>query len=246
MSLIAHWKMDDNLPTTDVVDSIGDNNGTAQQNTEDISVTGKINRALSFNGVDDYINLGTDYSTSFPLGNNPRTVTFWTYINNDDVGYGLVGYGESANLKEFSIAKTSSNDLRVHRYGGTISLSDNNTLLAGKWTFVAVTYNGTHATGFIDGIKQKTVAVSLDIGSSLSAVIGVRAHGKLYKLNGSIDDVRVYNSTLTPDEITELFSPTPKPNKLMFGGKYAKSKMGKALGPKKNIERALRKNENNI
>jgi hypothetical protein len=52
--LIGHWKMNDDAATKVVVDSSANgNDGTAQQNTEDINVTGKINGALSFNGTSD-------------------------------------------------------------------------------------------------------------------------------------------------------------------------------------------------
>jgi hypothetical protein len=47
--LAGHWPMNDNAADTDVEDISGNSNtGTAQQNTEDMSVAGKINEALSF------------------------------------------------------------------------------------------------------------------------------------------------------------------------------------------------------
>ena len=57
MSRIAHYKLNDNLATDVVIDETGNNNGTAQQNTEDISTVGKINGALTFNGSSDFINI---------------------------------------------------------------------------------------------------------------------------------------------------------------------------------------------
>ena len=48
-NLIAHWKMNDNLATTNVIDSVGSNNGTLTGgNSEDFSTTGKINNSIIF------------------------------------------------------------------------------------------------------------------------------------------------------------------------------------------------------
>ena len=56
-SPIAHYKMNDNSANTTVIDSAGSNNGTASFNTADNSVAGKINNALSFDGIDDIVNI---------------------------------------------------------------------------------------------------------------------------------------------------------------------------------------------
>jgi len=49
---VGHWKMNDNAADTIVEDISGNgNDGTAQRNTEDMSVAGKINEALSFSST---------------------------------------------------------------------------------------------------------------------------------------------------------------------------------------------------
>ncbi|MGD2065660.1 MAG: LamG domain-containing protein [Candidatus Bathyarchaeota archaeon] len=66
--LSAYYKMNDNAASTDVIDETGVNNGTAQQNTEDIDTTGLINGALTFNGSSDYIDGGNDSSLDWGSG----------------------------------------------------------------------------------------------------------------------------------------------------------------------------------
>ena len=59
-SCVGHWKMNDNEPNTTVVDSSGNGNyGTAQQDTNGLHTTGKIDGALTFDGSGDFI--GTLY-----------------------------------------------------------------------------------------------------------------------------------------------------------------------------------------
>src|ERR1035437_3727425 len=68
--IVAHWKMNDNSANTDVVDSVGSNNGTAQQNTN-ILTTAKVDRALSFNGAgfgtNDYVEASNISFTNFTI-----------------------------------------------------------------------------------------------------------------------------------------------------------------------------------
>ncbi|MHC4740235.1 MAG: PKD domain-containing protein, partial [Planctomycetota bacterium] len=61
--LLSHWKLDDNLNNTIVVDSsVNNNNGTAQRNTSELSTTSKIGSVFTFNGSSDYIDCGNDTS----------------------------------------------------------------------------------------------------------------------------------------------------------------------------------------
>ncbi len=56
--LVGHWKLDDNLATTALVDETGNSSCIASDNTEDLTTTDAVaGRALSFNGVDEYIDL---------------------------------------------------------------------------------------------------------------------------------------------------------------------------------------------
>ncbi len=67
----AHWKMNDSLDTSNVIDSsIGKFDGTftdtgGDPDTNLHSVDGKINNALSFDGADDYIDTGDTFQAVF-------------------------------------------------------------------------------------------------------------------------------------------------------------------------------------
>jgi len=77
--IVSYYKLDDNLPTTKVIDELGLNNGTIYggDNTDDISSTGIINTAFDFNhdGSNEYIPLGD--ANDF-IGNKAgATVSMW-------------------------------------------------------------------------------------------------------------------------------------------------------------------------
>jgi len=82
MSLISHYKLNDNQSNTNVIDSLGVNNGTliGGNNTEDISVVGKINSALEFDGIADYVDCGVAQNCGFATGD--FSLAFWIKINN--------------------------------------------------------------------------------------------------------------------------------------------------------------------
>ncbi|MEK0338522.1 MAG: hypothetical protein QQN41_13920, partial [Nitrosopumilus sp.] len=107
--IIAHYKMNDNAADTVVIDSKGGNTGTAARNTADFTTaSGKIGRALDFNGSSDEIDLGTDID----LPNN-MTVCFWmntaaTVSGEEEIISKLVG-GSGNNIQFECGIETSDN-----------------------------------------------------------------------------------------------------------------------------------------
>src|SRR3990167_7744794 len=65
--LVSHWKMDETTGTT-ATDSVGTNNGTLTNGPT--WTTGKLNNALSFDGSNDYVSMGSPSSLD-----NMETVT---------------------------------------------------------------------------------------------------------------------------------------------------------------------------
>jgi len=64
-NVVIQYKMNDNTSSKVVIDSKGNSNGTSVQNTEDISVGGKVGRALSFNGSTDYVDCNDILQSTF-------------------------------------------------------------------------------------------------------------------------------------------------------------------------------------
>src|ERR1035437_2089128 len=111
--IVAHWKMNDNSANTDVVESVGSNNGTAQQNTN-ILTTAKVDRALSFNGTSDVINCGDIPA----IDTSPFSVSLWIKPTNVANYQGLVNKRDSAG---WIFAIDSSGYLSVFNGYGFIS-----------------------------------------------------------------------------------------------------------------------------
>jgi len=137
-NLAGYWPMDDDANNTTVADSVGGNNGTAQQNTSDISITGMIDGALSFNGIDDYIQI----ADSEPLSPTDEvTVCGWFWFNDASENVGLI-WKHNYNYALW----TTSDTVRFAAWnssseGSTATFSTS--LLEAGWNFIAGVFDGT-------------------------------------------------------------------------------------------------------
>lgn len=84
----------------------------------------------------------------------------------------------------------------------------------GAWSYVTATYNAT--TGdvklYVDGTEVSTTRNTLRVPNpnpSYNMHIGVTGGPLTMYFKGSIDEVRVYNRTLTPAEITQIIPEFP-------------------------------------
>ena len=250
---IAHWKMNDNEANTTVADSVGTSNGTAQQNTEDITTTGKINEALSFNGTTDHIDCGD----TAELNLSGQSVSFGAWVKYDTT---------STNPYPFIIAKANGSVGQYYLWyrlpNKTIFYGFHNGTTFEQGQIVSeLTTDWTHLFVVKDGNKMKlyknNIMVSeFDSTGSIQSgsgdfLIGQSPTNKnvdrLWK--GKIDDARVYNLGLSDAELGLIynngigteFTILPPNTKMeeMYGGAYAKSKWGQALKKGKKLNKVL-------
>lgn len=153
---------------------------------------------LSFNGVNQYVNLGNP--SSFPSGTSARTICGWAKSNTTAAGYRWVlTYGTPATDQAMILGMNGTT-----LYGG--GYSDDLTV-AGfwdmNWHHVALTYDGTTARLYADGTERVSAAKTWNLVQG-AAYIGRQVNGAGEYWNGLIDDVRVYSRALTAAEIAAL------------------------------------------
>ena len=113
--LVAHWKLDGNAN-----DSAGSNNGTIYGATP---VTGQIDGALEFDGVNDYVNLGNPASLNF---SGAITISAWIkpdVISGVDINRNIVAHGyQSAGIDKevyLRIANDGQYEIGSYVQGGS-------------------------------------------------------------------------------------------------------------------------------
>jgi hypothetical protein len=215
--LIGWWTMngpDINLalPTAEVGDRSGQGVNGDWKNHATTTAPGAIGQAINFDGTDDYIDLGSNFSFQ-PTG-TPFSVSAWVYTNEGTLTKGIVSRRSAAGAGwEVSISTSEQINLAIGDTGSTkyfISTTGIAAIPLGKWTHIAATYDGTNANGmhiYINGVEKVSTVGDNDSAGSITytnnAMIGSTLGGNY--MNGSIDDVRIYNRVLSTDEIKRLY-----------------------------------------
>lgn len=202
---ISHWKMNDNAANTTVVDSVGSNNGTAQQNTSALHTTGKINGALTFNGTSDYVNCGNDSSLDIT---NAISISVWVKHSMLKIGFILSKHTEAESGYEIHTNASGGFRFLIHHGNPTFTALDTNTVINNNvWHHLVCTFDGTTMKAFIDSVEDPNTANysgTIPITSN-SLQLGRRSPEGSYVFTGTIDDVRIYNYALNQSEIASLY-----------------------------------------
>jgi len=173
-------------------------------------VDGKYDNALSFDGVDEYVNISSFRGVS---GSAPRTVAAW--IKTSTTGE-IVTWGTNKAGKKWIFRVQDDNRItgaiRVEVNGGYIvGKSD---VTDGNWHHVAAVLEESDSDVsdvklYVDGVEESPYSAVLgepvNTASGANVKIGVFAGsgGDRY-FNGRIDDVRIYSRGLSAVEILEL------------------------------------------
>jgi hypothetical protein len=216
-NLIAHWKMNDNAASTTVADSEGSHNGTAQQNTNLISVAGKTTTALSFNGSSDYI-IVTNHA-DFTPALEPFSISAWVYITNKSNfiiaskgvlavdGEWLFYLGGDGNFSLICI----DNEATLCYIGRLYS----QVLTENTWTHLVGTYDGGTTSASIklyvngsrvDDLNNQNNEDNFTTVRDVAHDVWIGRYDTSYA-NGRIDNVMIFkNKELTATEVTSLYS----------------------------------------
>ena len=218
------WHLGDNASNKTVIDSVGENNGTAKVNTNTKSTSGKIDKALTFNGTSDYLNLN-DNVGDFSLSDN-FTVSSW--INPALDSSNDVIYGNTWSDYGYMLGITSSNKARF-----MLSRSNNNykgidsSVLGSSWHYVVGTWNGSTPKILVDGLDDSATAVTKGTVTSITTTnntnIGLDTTDDGHYFKGPIDEVRVSNSVRSADWIKfEYHNMADLGNNLTFASQETK------------------------
>lgn len=200
--LISWWTGDG-----DALDVAGEHHG-ALANVD--FVAGMVGPAFRFDSDNDLVDIGGDYEVA-----GPRTIEAWVKPNSNS-GYGLPiltgGVGGGGDF--FGIAGTDGTaavgqyELYVDHWN-TTAYDSNLAVTPGEWNHVAMTYNGSSVTFYVNGVAGNTVNGSLYDYSIGTFDIGAnRIGGTTTKpaMNGLLDEVSFYDRALTAEEIASIYA----------------------------------------
>lgn len=180
-------------------------------------VAGHSGNAVSLDGVNDYVNLGNPAALQFT---GSMTVSAWIYATSfpvDDaavvskrasteLGYQL-DLTKDTGQRTIGFKLTNSSGGFMLRYGAT-------TLQLNTWYYITGVYNAANQTldvylnGVLDNGTLVGTVTSSQQNSTNNVTIGRRAGVAGFEFAGRIDDVRIADHALTPDQIqTDMVTP---------------------------------------
>ena len=221
--LAGYWPMDEGTGTSTKDISGSGHTGTLTLMADPPTATsgwttsGKLNKALNFDGVNDYVGAaGGGGLNNLQTG----TISMWVRWSGTQGGDAFSNFGDviarqkngsfSNDMISLSTSDPSTAKIRWFPYGNGVAITGNTTVGNNTWRHVVITFaSGTHAL-YLDGVNDGTGATTgsmaddATIPASIGAWIG---DGGGYS-RSTIDEVRVYNRILTQSEITTLYNLT--------------------------------------
>jgi hypothetical protein len=163
-------------------------------NRDDNPISHASTGSTSFDGTDDYVDLGT------PLSYTNHTFAGW--INSVDNG--------SSSAKTFIdtrdagndgvIIYTSSSQSVVYRLNDSQLISANG--YPSEWIHIACTYDGTTQKLYINGSLDQSATTSQVLSTVIDATIGARGFtSRAFFFSGSIANVGIWSRALSASEV---------------------------------------------
>lgn len=204
----AVFTFDDGGGST-VADSSGNGNAATLHGGAAFTSAGRVNGAITLDGSTGYLDAtsSSDLQTSGAV-----TVAGWVKLNGSETDQKIVSTqdGTSGGFKlgiyqgkvEFEI-RDSSNQYYLDR-----SVSGGTTLITGVWYHVAGVWDPTAGTisTYVNGQLDRQLSTTGSLAASTGdLVIGRDGNSSSNYLNGTLDNLRVYDSALTASQITALY-----------------------------------------
>lgn len=223
--LVAHYSFEPGQGTAV-------NDGSGQGNDGKIlggatRVKGKFGTALSFDGVDDYVDCGA--KLSLDIG-KASTIMFWFKPKSNPQG-GLVGWATGTGManQRLVVSLNTLTKATANAYGARYPVSELGLYISDgqnsdypfrsnehepyfprvdQWLFYTVTFDGRAVEIYRDGVHVETrfqtvVPDTVNVPMLIGRCSGVGGSSDYFK--GLIDEVRIFNRPLSQQEVYKLF-----------------------------------------
>lgn len=222
--LAAHWTLDETSGAS-IADNAGTNTGTwtdgVNNDVAEETTAGQINTALSFDGTDDLISIPEFPQTE---GTSELTIAAWIKVNsvsNETSMKNIISKDRSGFLQWNFLRDTGTGNngqseiiFQTNTSSGSVSAGSTNEWPTDTgWHHVVAVYNGTDMRIYGDGTLINTPAPqtgTINASYNHDICIGSEYTGSFCSgsWSGDLDDVRIYNRSLSATEVQELYNQT--------------------------------------
>jgi len=187
-------------------------NGTLSNTKKDISFSGTAkfvkDRTGTANNAIRVTNTVLEATISnLPLSNSARTVSIWIKYNDVSAANYIWGYGSLTNAQYFGLLQQSTtdskSDLNLACWGPTNDVIVTTTIASGTWYNYTVTYDGLTSKIYRNGELIKSSISPRKLTSAV--VFGIGRMGSAVSMNADIDDLKIYDVALSPQEVASIY-----------------------------------------
>ncbi|WP_286967441.1 LamG-like jellyroll fold domain-containing protein [Flavobacterium sp. UBA4854] len=144
---------------------------------------------------------------NLPQGKNARTISIWVKFNNISNANYIWGYGNAFNAQYCGLLQqgttTSNSDLSLAAWGASNDIIVSTPLEKSVWYNYTITYEGATSKmyrdgkllKYLEGMTRSTNGNIFRLGE-INTMIGI---------NADIDDLKIYDVALSPDQVKELY-----------------------------------------
>ncbi len=194
---VAFWHFDEGLGNSTADSSGNGNDGTINGANWTTGLSGS---ALEFDGINDYVSV----SENDILDPSEITIDAWIRINSTPTINGNVVAKGANNGYRFLITTTRA--IWLGDRGGTNSIKTTRLVPINEWTHITVVGSSSGLRIYINGELNASNSVPYGALNTNNALeIGAEPQFSGY-FNGTIDEVRIYDRVLTPQEILDHYN----------------------------------------
>ncbi|MFC1649698.1 LamG-like jellyroll fold domain-containing protein [Patescibacteria group bacterium] len=223
--LTGYWPLDETAEggctggVLDACDYSGNDNDGEWTGDGVSGASGKFGGSTSVAGSNDYVDMGDVLDLD---DGEDMTLSAWVNWDTGSVQDAIISKSDSGAPEDdgYRLWVNSDNTLHFHIADGNyeFQVDTTATISTGTWHHIVVVVdedNEDNFTIYIDGVDEKattagTLSNVLDVGTTNNLMFGIDPDmGNDF--TGDIDEVRMYNRTLSPNEVSKLYAWGPAP-----------------------------------
>lgn len=195
--LVAYYPLNGNAN-----DAVGSLNGIVNGATLTTDRFGNANSAYSFDGVDDFIGLNSNFGPYTEL-----TLSAWYKVTGTSPNLqAIVSSDASGKFVHMQISDASASDNAVYNDGNGAIILNRPAAVLNVWKQVVITAKSGNTRIYENGvcIDSSTVTFTTISPANLLRIGSGYLNGRFF--NGSIDEVKIYNTALSTTQVVNDYN----------------------------------------
>ncbi len=198
VGLVGYWMLDNDS----ALDYSGFGNNGVYYNGVNCSADGKFGKACKFDGVNDYISVENSATLNIT---GAITVGAWVKPNNVTPESEIVAkYG---GYKGFILRISGGTAVIYITTPSVTPAATKSGIINDNWHHIVGVWDGSSTIKvYVNGVKGTDASATAMTNAEVTLMIGRWSHADGGYFNGTIDDVAIWNRSLSIDEIRKLYT----------------------------------------